>query len=143
MLFELFLGGITHHTIAPQLNYCNVINKSTGTIKHRYGALLVGNEDFKIGGIIGQDSVCAPIRGLLSSTKITDNLQFMLGGYNVNTKQFLDRGIQPVKMYGITPLIGLAYKIPIYENENIKTSFDTLISFGIISHGISVKFWGG
>ena len=140
MLFELFLGGITHHPISPQLNYCNAINKSTGTIKHRYGAVLVGNKDFKIGGIIGQDSVCAPIKGVLSSSRITDKLHFIAGGYNTNDKQFKNRGIQPVKIGGFTPVLGLDYKVPIYESKNFKASFDTIFSVGIISHGISFNF---
>jgi len=145
MIFELFFGGITHHYIASQLNYCNVINKSVGTIKHGYGAILIGNEKNRGGIIVGKDSACGNIYGGLGSfSSFKKNLNLIVGAYNVNRKEFYDRKITPFSVFGVTPIAGLNYKLPLYKKtykkRNLKISFDTIVSLGIITHGLSVTF---
>jgi hypothetical protein len=139
MLLSILLGGITHHYIAPNLNYCNTINDS-GTIKHEYVIAMVGDNDAKIGVIKGKDSACGDIFGGIAALSLTDNLDFMLGGYNTNFKKFEERGIVPPSFSGVTPVFGLNFKIPLYKSGDTKVSIDNLISFGIITHALNFTF---
>jgi len=139
MLTTILLGGITHHYVAPKLNYCNRINK-IGTIRHTYAAILVGNDKIQAGPLMGVDSACGAISGALLSVSISEFFKIMAGGYNTNFKEFNDRGINPPTFMGLTPLAGLDYRLNLYKSKDLNISLDTLISYGIVSHGISVSF---
>jgi hypothetical protein len=134
-MISLIYGGITHHYMAPKLNYCNTIN-SVGTIHNEYVIAMAGNRDFKLGLLKGKDSACGNIVGPISSFRIDDNVDFMLGGYNTNFNTFEKRGIVPPSVGGITPVVGLNFKIPITDTIKI----NNLVSIGIISHALSVEF---
>lgn len=97
---------------------------------------MAGNRDFKLGLLKGKDSACGNIVGPISSFRIDDNVDFMLGGYNTNFNTFEKRGIVPPSVGGITPVVGLNFKIPITDTIKI----NNLVSFGIISHALSVEF---
>lgn len=133
-MLTLGFGGITNHYMLPSGNYCNKINKY-GTINNSYLVAMIGN-DTKVGIIKGFDSVCEPITGMISSANISDNLDFVIGGYNTNTKAFEDRGLIPPSINKITPIFGLNYKINITDNLNL----NNVISYGITTHFISYEF---
>lgn len=135
MNIEIGYGGITNHYISPKGNYCNKLN-SSGTIYNKYGMLLIGDKDVKIGVIKGQDSVCGNINGIVSKFKISDNFDFVLGGYNTNIKKFNDRGLVPPTIGEITPVIGINAKIDL----NYGFFINNVISYGITTHFISYEF---
>lgn len=135
MIFALMLGGITHHYIGHSLDYCNRLN-NIGTIQNDYVVLMVGDNEKKFGFIKGRDSVCADILGPISSFVLADNVDLVLGGYNTNRSEFNERNIIPPSLFGITPIVGVNFKVPIYRNIEI----NNLVSFGIISHAISYTF---
>jgi hypothetical protein len=132
---SLLYGGITHHYIASKLNYCNKIN-NYGTIHNEYVIGMVGSKKFKAGFIKGTDSACGSIFGPLASYSIYKNLELIVGGYNTNFDAFNARGIKPMAIGSITPIIGLDYRIFVYKNLSI----DTLVSYGVISHSLRVDF---
>ena len=137
MVLSLLYGGITHHYLASNLPYCNRIsNNSFGTIHNEYVIGLVGDEDFKLGLISGKDSACGNILGPITTTKVSDNIDFVLGGYNTNLKKFNDIGIAPPTFSGVTPVIGFDYKIRLTNSISI----DNLISVGIITHSLRIDF---
>jgi hypothetical protein len=137
MVLSLLYGGITHHYLASNLPYCNRINNNTfGTIHNEYVIGLIGDEDFKVGVLSGKDSACGNILGPITTTKITEDLDFVLGGYNTNFNKFNKLGIEPPSINGITPVIGVDYKIKLTDNVSI----DNLISVGIITHSLRVDF---
>jgi hypothetical protein len=137
MVLSLLYGGITHHYLASSLPYCNRINdNSFGTIHNEYVIGLIGNEKSKIGLISGKDSACGNILGPITTTKISKNIDFVLGGYNTNFKKFHELGIQPPSFNGITPVVGFDYRIKLTKNISI----DNLISLGIITHSLRVDF---
>lgn len=135
MLTTILLGGITHHYMGSNLPFCNRIN-DVGTITNPYIVAMRGTSEFKAGMILGTDSACGFIAGPISSLRITNNLDFILGAYNTNFKEFNDLGIRPATVWGVTPVFGLDYKIKLSD----RVSLDNLISIGIISHAISVSF---
>jgi hypothetical protein len=135
MITSILLGGLTHHYMLPQGNYCNKVN-SNGSILNPYTIVLVGNTTLKTGAILGTDSVCAPIYGSVSSVSVYKNLDFMVGGYNTNSGAFQERGLNPISINGITPIIGFDYRIKLYKNITL----DTLVSVGIITHALRVDF---
>jgi len=139
MLTTLLLGGITHHYIAHDLNYCNLIN-DVGTIQNDYIGVLVGSKKFQAGFIKGKDSACGDILGPMASYNFNKNFSFIIGGYNTNHKKFYDRNIVPITSGEITPIIGLDYKIPLYESNEVTISLDNVISFGILTQGITFTF---
>jgi hypothetical protein len=51
-------------------------------------------------------------------------------------KAFEKRGIIPPSFSGITPVVGVNFKIPITDNIKI----NNLVSIGIITHALSVEF---
>jgi hypothetical protein len=134
-MISIMYGGITHHYMAPTLNYCKTIN-NVGTIHNEYVIAMAGSANAKIGILKGKDSACANIVGSISSFKLDDNVDFMLGGYNTNFKAFEKRGIIPPSIGGITPVVGVNFKIPITDNIKI----NNLVSIGIITHALSVEF---
>lgn len=134
-MISLILGGITHHFIGSSLPYCNRIN-NVGTIHNEYIVAMIGDSDGKVGFIKGKDSACGDIIGPISSFKMSDNVDFILGGYNTNFKDFEKLGIVPFSFGSITPVIGFDYKIEITRNLHIHN----IVSFGIISHGIGISF---
>jgi hypothetical protein len=139
-MLSLIYGGITHHYLAKDLPYCNPIKGGMGTIHNEYVIAMAGSKDFRLGLISGKDSACGNIMGPISATRISDNIDFMLGGYNTNFKKFRDRMIEPPSIGGITPVVGLDFKIPLFEYEDTKLSLDTLVSFGVITHAINLSF---
>ena len=139
MIVSLILGGITHHYLAYDLPYCDTIN-DVGTIKNPYAIVMAGNENVKVGFLKGKDSACGDIYGPISSFRLSDNFDFILGGYNTNFKEFNDRGITPPSIGGVTPVVGVNYSLPLYESETVKASFYTLFSIGIITHGVKFTF---
>jgi hypothetical protein len=139
MLFTLILGGITHHYMAPNLNYCNLINDS-GTIKNEYAIAMVGDRDAKIGAIKGKDSACGDIFGVIGSIRVSEQIDFMIGGYNTNVRAFEERDMVPPTVGGVTPVLGLNFKIPLYKNGDTAVEINNLISIGIITHAISFTF---
>ena len=132
---SLLYGGITHHYLAPKLNYCNTIN-NYGTIHNEYIIGLVGSKKTKAGFILGKDSACGTIAGPVVSYSLHKNLEVIAGGYNANFDKFASRGMQPPTMFGFTPIIGLDYRI--YLTKNI--SIDNLVSVGIITHALRIDF---
>lgn len=135
MILTLIYGGITHHYLSSNLPYCNRIN-NLGTIANPYVVVMGGNDNVKAGFILGTDSACGAIAGPVSSLRLSDNLDFIIGAYNTNFRKFEELGIQPPTIAGLTPIIGLNYKIPITKNINLENIF----SFGIISQALSVSF---
>lgn len=135
MITTILLGGITHHYLGSNLPYCNRIN-SVGTITNPYVVAMSGVEKAKAGFIFGTDSACGTIVGPVSSFKLGDNIDFIAGAYNTNYRQFNELGIVPSTIAGLTPILGINYKIKL--NENL--SLDNIISVGIISHALSVSF---
>jgi hypothetical protein len=102
--------------------------------------ILAGDKDTKIGIINGKDSACGSIAGPVASFTISENFEFIAGGYNTNFKKFNDIGINPTSISGITPILGLDFRIPIYENNKIRITIDNLISLGILTHSLRVDF---
>ena len=139
MLTTLLLGGITHHYLAHDLNYCNLINE-IGTIQNNYVGVLMGSKDLQFGLMAGKDSACGDIVGPIASFNVNDRFSFIVGGYNTNHQKFYDRGIIPVTSGDITPLLGIDYKIPLYKNNNTIIALDNIISLGIITHAITISF---
>lgn len=135
MLVSLLYGGITHHYLAHNLPYCNTVN-NYGSIHNEYVIGMVGNKDFKIGVLSGKDSACGTIFGPISSFTISDNFEFVAGGYNTNFEKFRKLGIEPPSFGGITPVVGLDYRIKLTKNISI----DNLISVGIITHALRLDF---
>ena len=137
MVLSLLYGGITHHYLASNLPYCNSINNNSfGTIHNEYAIALIGDEDIKIGAIVGKDSACANIAGPISFINITVDFDFIAGFYNTNFKEFNKLNIEPPSVLGVTPVIGIDYRIKLTNNISI----DNLISFGIITHSLRVDF---
>jgi hypothetical protein len=139
-MLSIIYGGITHHYLAKDLPYCNTIKGGMGTIHNEYVIAMAGSSDFRLGALVGKDSACGNIFGPMSATRLSDNIDFMLGGYNTNFKKFRERMIEPPSIGGITPVIGLDFKIPIYEEGDTKLSLDTLVSVGVITHAINFSF---
>lgn len=139
MLTTLLLGGITHHYIAHDLNYCNLINE-IGTIQNNYVGVLMGSKDLQIGLMVGKDSACGDIIGPIASLNLNDKFSFIVGGYNTNHQKFYNRGITPITSGDITPVLGVDYKVPLYKNNNTTIALDNIISFGIITHTITISF---
>jgi len=139
MLTTLLLGGITHHYIATDLNYCNQINE-VGTIQNNYVGALVGSKGLQIGLIMGKDSACGDIVGPIASLNVNDSFSFIVGGYNTNHKKFYDRDITPITSGNITPVLGIDYKIPLYKKNDTIIALDNIVSFGIITHAITISF---
>lgn len=135
MITSILLGGLTHHYILSTANYCNKIN-SNGSILNPYSIAMIGTNKIKSGIIIGKDSVCSPIYGSITSYNIYNNLDLMIGGYNTNIKQFHKKNIEPPSINGITPVLGLDYRIKLQNNITL----DTLVSVGIITHALRVDF---
>ena len=101
MVLSLFYGGITHHYLASNLPYCNRINNNSfGTIHNEYVIGLIGDEDFKVGVLSGKDSACGNILGPITTTKLSDNVDFVLGGYNTNFDKFHKLAIEPPSIGG-------------------------------------------
>jgi len=134
-MISIMLGGLTHHYVGSNLNYCNKIN-NFGSIANPYVVVMAGNKNSKIGLITGKDSVCANIVGPISSFYIKENLDVIVGGYNVNRAEFKEREIQPFSISGFTPVLGINYKIPITKNISV----NNLVSFGIITQSIGINF---
>lgn len=132
---SILLGGITHHYLAPKLNYCSTIN-SYGTITNPYVIALAGSPTIKAGFILGKDSACGNIAGPIISYSLSKNLEFVAGGYNANFNKFSERGLKPIQFYGVTPVVGLDYRVFLRKNVSI----DTLVSYGIITHSLRVDF---
>lgn len=138
-MLSLIYGGITHHYLSKDLPYCNKIG-GVGTIHNEYIIAMAGDKDFKLGVLSGKDSACGSIFGPISAIGLSDNIDLMVGGYNTNFKKFKDRGIEPPSIRGVTPVVGLDFKIPIYESGNTKFSIDTLVSVDVITHAINFTF---
>ena len=134
-MISILQGGITHHYTAPNLNYCNTIN-NVGSIYNQYTIVMVGSKNAKVGFLKGKDSVCANIAGPISSFRISNNVDFMLGGYNANSNAFRKRNMVPIEFGGVTPVVGFNFKIPITKSIEI----NNLVSIGIVTHAISVSF---
>lgn len=139
-MLSIIYGGITHHYLSKDLPYCNPIKGGIGTIHNEYVIAMAGSDNFKLGVLSGKDSACGNIFGPMSATKISDNVDFMLGGYNTNFNKFRDRGIEPPSFGGVTPVIGLDFKIPLYQSGSTKLSLDTLVSVDVITHAINFSF---
>lgn len=140
-MVSLLVGGITHHYIGSSLPYCGRINNNNfGTIYNEYVIGMVGSEDFKAGIISGKDSACGNILGPILSKNIYGNLDFVLGGYNTNKEDFRKIGMEAPSIGGITPVIGLNYKVNLYKNNNFKVNLENVMSYGIITHSLSINF---
>ena len=123
---------------APDLNYCKKIG-GLGTITNPYVIGMVGNTNspWKVGGLVGKDSVCGNIGGVIATYEFNKNWELVVGGYNTNYKKFINRGFEPVTIgKTITPVVGLNHRL--YLNKNI--SLNTTISLGIITHGLRFDF---
>lgn len=140
-MISLLFGGITHHYIGSSLPYCGRINNNNfGTIHNEYVIGMVGDDNFKFGLISGKDSACGNILGPVLSKNVYGNLDFVLGGYNTNKGAFYKRNLEAPSINGITPIIGLNYKINLYKNNNFKINLENVISYGIITHSLSLNF---
>jgi hypothetical protein len=135
LIISILLGGITHHYLGSSLAYCNSLNKF-GTIYSPYTVVMLGDKEKKLGFIKGKDSACGDIFGPVASFYLSENVDFIAGSYNANFKAFEERGMVPPSVFGITPILGINYKIPITKNIEIAN----VVSIGIISHSISFSF---
>jgi hypothetical protein len=138
-MVSIIYGGITHHYINNDLKYCNSIN-NYGSIHNEYVIAMAGSSDVKFGFLKGKDSACGDIFGPISSLKINDNVDFMLGGYNTNFEDFKKLGMVPFSFGDVTPVIGLNFKVPIYKTPHFDVTLNNLVSYGIITHAISLDF---
>lgn len=138
-MISLMYGGITHHYVGSNLPYCNRIN-NVGTIHNEYVIAMAGNKNAKVGFLKGKDSACADIFGPISSFKLSDNVDFMLGAYNTNFKAFEKLGINPPSFGNVTPVVGLDFKIPLIKTDSFELNIDNLVSVGIITHAVSMSF---
>lgn len=134
-MLSILYGGITHHYLASNLPYCNRMN-NYGTIHNEYVIALAGTKEAKIGVLSGKDSACGSIFGPVATFSISENVDFVLGGYNTNFDKFKKLGIEPPSINVITPIVGLDFKIKLTDNVSI----DNLVSIGIITHSIRVDF---
>ena len=101
---------------------------------------MAGTSKARLGVLAGTDSVCGRILGPISSFRVSENVDLMLGGYNTNISNFKARGIEPPSFYGITPVAGLDFKIPLIKTNTYQVNLDNLVSVGIVTHAISVSF---
>jgi hypothetical protein len=101
---------------------------------------MAGNKNTKLGVLKGKDSACGNIFGPIGSISLSENIEFLAGGYNTNFKEFEKLNIRPPSVLGFTPILGLDFRIPIYEDDDIKFSVDNLFSLGIITHALRVDF---
>ena len=138
-MISLIYGGITHHYLASSLPYCNRIN-NVGTIHNEYVIAMAGSQDAKIGILKGKDSACGDIMGPISSFAVSENVDFMLGGYNANVKEFEKLGIVTPNFGGITPVVGFNLKLPLIKTKSFQMDINNLVSIGIITHALSVSF---
>ena len=138
-MISILLGGLTHPYINSHLNYCNTVN-SYGSIQNNYVVAIAGDRGKKLGFILGKDSACGNIFGPVSSFNISGNLDFVLGGYNTNFKEFDKLRIKPSSIFGITPIVGLNYKVDLYRHNNFEVKLDNIVSLGIITHAVSFNF---
>lgn len=134
-MISILYGGITHHYIASNLPYCNRINNS-GTIHNEYVIAMAGTKDFKLGLISGKDSACGNIFGPITSFTLSDSFEFVAGAYNTNFEKFRNLGIEPPSFNGMTPVVGIDYRVRLTKNISI----DNLFSVGIITHSLRVDF---
>ena len=132
-------GGITHHYVGSKLPYCNTIN-NYGTIHNEYVAVLAGNQKYRAGILRGKDSACGNIYGGIGAANVSQNVDFVLGGYNTNFDKFHERNIEPPTYKGITPVMGVDFRIPIYSSKQFSIKIDNLISVGIVTHSFSIDF---
>lgn len=139
MITTLLFGGITHHLINYDFNYCNLIN-NVGTIQNNYAGVLLGSKTFQIGLLKGRDSACGNISGPIMYYNIYEEFGVIAGYYNTNTKRFYERGIPPITFNGYTPIIGIDYKYKLYENKGTLISIDNIISMGIVTHALTISF---
>ena len=135
MLTTILLGGLTHHFLGSSLPYCNRVN-NFGSIVNPYAVVMTGTEDLKAGFILGTDSACGTIAGPISSFKLSDNVDFIAGFYNTNFREFNKIGIEPPNIAGLTPVVGINYKVRLSKS----ISLDNIISVGIVSHAVSFSF---
>ena len=135
MLSTILLGGLTHHFLGSSLPYCNRVN-NFGSIVNPYTVVMGGTKDIKAGIILGTDSACGTIVGPVSSFKLSDNVDFIAGAYNTNFKEFNKLGIAPPSIAGLTPVVGINYKIKL----NKTLGLDNIISIGIVSQALSISF---
>ncbi len=135
MLTTILLGGLTHHFLGSSLPYCNRVN-NFGSIVNPYTVVMTGTEDLKAGFILGTDSACGTIAGPISSFKLSDNVDFIAGFYNTNFREFNKIGIKPSNIAGLTPVVGINYKVRLSKS----ISLDNIISVGIVSHAVSFSF---
>jgi len=138
-MVSLLYGGITHHYLGSSLPYCNRINNA-GTIQHEYVVALVGDSTQKFGLIAGKDSACGAILGPVASFAVSNYVDFVVGGYNTNFQKFKKINIEPPSMFGVTPIVGMDFKIPLYKSESVDIGLDNIVSFGIITHAIRFDF---
>lgn len=141
MYAAILYGGITHHYIGSKFNYCNRIdNNNFGTINNEYFIAMVGSKDSKVGVIKGKDSACGNIFGAITSNSLSENVDFILGGYNANIEKFQKRGLVPPNVNGVTPVVGFNFKMPIHETPTYKISINNVVSYGIITHSLGIEF---
>lgn len=134
-MITIMLGGLTHHYVGSNLNYCNKVS-NFGSIINPYTVAMYGTKTKKAGIIVGKDSVCGNIIGPITSFSFNKSLDVIAGGYNTNKDKFNNRQIQPMSIGNITPVLGLNYKIPLSKS----LSLNNVISFGIITHAIGIEF---
>lgn len=139
MYASILYGGITHHYVASKLPYCNRIN-NVGSIHNEYVIGLVGSKNYKAGFIKGKDSACGDIFGAVGSVNISEYADLIVGAYNTNFKEFRKIGIEPVHFGSLTPIAGIDFKIPVYESKEFSIAIDNLVSYGIITHSVSISF---
>lgn len=139
MLYTLILGGLTNHYIGSSLPFCNRIN-NVGTIINPYAIALVGNENAKFGAIVGTDSMCNKIAGPISSFKLGENFDFVLGAYNNNYRHANPKQMESLGFPRITPVLGVNYKISLYKSTNFSVELNNVLSLGITTHALAVNF---
>lgn len=138
-MISILYGGITHHFINHDLPYCNRIN-NVGSIHNEYVVALVGDDAVKVGAIAGKDSACGNIVGPVFTININESFDFVFGGYNTNTEKFHKLGMEPPSAMGVTPIVGIDYKLSLYKGDNFELGLDTIVSYGIITHAFRVNF---
>ena len=122
-MIELIVGGIVHH-IRPVHNIETTSFKRNAIIKID-----------RLNVMIGKNSINKPLAGLAYDYKISENVNFKVGGYVQDETDFNHRGVS-IATGDFMPIVGFEINIPLSDRIGIDTFVSPLITFT----GIKFKF---
>ena len=124
MITEIIIGGFLFHTFpVPKPVKQNSFQKN----------LIIKSGQFNF--MVGDNSIGESILGLGYDFKMSENLNFKIGGYIQDTSKFEDLGVD--YLFGdLVPIVGFEYSIPINKTIGIST----IITLPVIYTGLSVRF---